>query len=333
MSALSKPYFHNESAAFAFVEGILWPQGPTCPKCGAVDRISAITPNPEKRVRYGLKKCGHCKGQFTVRMGTIFEESKLPMTKWLQAIFLMCSSKKGVSSHQLHRTLEVTYKTAWFLSHRIREAMRSGELDPFGSDGGIVEADETFIGHRKGAPVRQGIGHKMKVLSLLERNTGAKRSVVIENMRPDTIAAVVTANVSREAHLMTDEAGHYYRMGKDFARHTEVNHSKGEYVSRADPTIHTNTIEGSFSIFKRDMRGVYQHCAEKHLHRYLAEFDFRYSNRIALGVEDQKRAGRALQGVVGKRLTYRGGANQRPESPEAQRVRSAPAGVAKRNKK
>ena len=138
MSVLSRPYFHDEAAAFAFVEGIIWPQGPICPHCGGVERITAIKPNPEKRVRYGLKKCGQCKGQFTVRMGTIFEESKLPLTKWLQAIFLMCASKKGVSAHQLHRTLEVTYKTAWFLAHRIREAMRSGELAPFGSNGGAV---------------------------------------------------------------------------------------------------------------------------------------------------------------------------------------------------
>jgi transposase-like protein len=305
MSVLSQAQFHDEATAFAYVEAALWPNGPVCPHCGGFERISAIAPNPAKRVRIGLKFCGQCRKQFTVRMGTIFEESKLPMTKWLQAIFLMVSSKKGVSAHQLHRTLETTYKTAWFLAHRIREAMRSGDLAPFGSTGGMVEADETFIGHRKGAPVRAGIGHKMKVLSLLDRKTGAKRSVVIKNMNHSTIAAIVTANVAKEAHLMTDEAGHYYQLGKRFAAHSEVNHSKGEYVRRGEPTIHTNTIEGSFSIFKRGMRGIYQHCAEKHLHRYLAEFDFRYSNRVALGVDDTARADIALQGVVGKRLTYR----------------------------
>jgi len=152
MSVLSRPYFHDEQEAFRFVESIIWPQGPACPHCGAVDRIGSIAPKPEKRVRYGLRKCGHCKGQFTVRTGTIFEESKLPMTKWLQAIFLMTASKKGVSAHQLHRTLEVTYKTAWFLAHRIREAMRSGELAPFGSDGGAVEVDETYFARDPGSP-------------------------------------------------------------------------------------------------------------------------------------------------------------------------------------
>lgn len=153
MSVLSRPYFHDEQAAFDFVEGIIWPNGPVCPHCGGVDRITAIKPNPQKRIRFGLKRCGQCKGQFTVRMGTIFEESKLPMTKWLQAIFLMTASKKGVSAHQLHRTLEVQYKTAWFLAHRIREAKRSGELAPFGGEGGAVEVDETFIGHEPGKPV------------------------------------------------------------------------------------------------------------------------------------------------------------------------------------
>ena len=304
-SALSAPHFHDEAAAFAHVEALLWPQGPVCPHCGCTGRIGTVKPNAEKRVRMGLKRCGDCKKQFTVRIGTIFEESKLALHLWLQAMHLMCSSKKGISSHQLMRILGTTYRTAWFLSHRIREAMRSGDLVPFGQGGGMVEADETFIGNRKGTTPRQGIGHKMKVLSLLDRDTGAKRSVVIENMNHGTIAAVVLANVSREAHLMTDEAGHYYQMAHNFAAHSEVNHGKGEYVRIGEPTIHTNTIEGSFSIFKRGMRGVYQHCGEQHLHRYLAEFDFRYTNRIALGVDDQERATIALHGVVGRRLTYR----------------------------
>jgi transposase-like protein len=305
MSVLSAPHFHDEEAAFAKVEAAIWPNGPVCPHCGCTGRISAIKANPEKRVRYGLKKCGDCKKQFTVRMGTIFEESKLPLHIWLQAMHLMCASKKGVSAHQLHRVLEITYKSAWFLAHRIREAMRSGDLAPFGSTGGMVEVDETFIGHRKGAPIRQGIGHKMKVLSLLDRETGAKRSMVIESMSPKGIVAIVRANVAKEATLMTDEAGHYKDAAKGFVKHLSVNHGKGEYVSLADKTIHTNTIEGSFSIFKRGMRGVYQHCGEQHLHRYLAEFDFRYTNRVALGVDDTARANIALQGVMGKRLTYR----------------------------
>lgn len=305
MSVLSKPYFHDEEAAFRFVEGLIWSNGPVCPKCGGVDRIGAIKANPEKRVRYGLKKCGQCKSQFTVRMGTIFEESKLPLHKWLQAIYLMCSSKKGISAKQLERTLEVTYKTAWFLAHRIREAMRSGELAPFGQDGGAVEVDETYIGREPGKPVKRAFHHKMKVLSLVDRSTGQVRSVVVDNIRPATIAPIVLDNLHREARLMTDEAGHYLAVGREFAQHGVVRHGQDEYVSTDDRTIHTNTIEGYFSIFKRGMKGVYQHCSKKHLHRYLAEFDFRYSNRSALGCEDQDRAMRAVIGGVGKRLTYR----------------------------
>lgn len=306
MSVLSRPYFHDEQAAFDFVEAIIWPKGPICPHCGCTDHITAIKPNPAKRVRYGLKKCRDCLGQFTVRMGTIFEESKLPMTKWLQAIFLMTASKKGVSAHQLHRTLEVTYKTAWFLAHRIREAMRDGELAPFGGKGGFVEVDETFIGRKKGAPVRQGIGHKMMVLSLVDRDTGAKRSMVLPDYKPQTIADMVSANLAREAVLMTDEAGHFKRVGATVAGHFSVNHGNEEYGRWENGvSISTNIIEGSFSIFKRGMRGVYQHCGEQHLHRYLAEFDFRYTHRVATGYDDSTRAVKALEGVVGKRLTYR----------------------------
>jgi transposase-like protein len=308
MSILSQPQFHNEEAAFAFVEAELWPEGPICPHCGGVDRISVIKANPEKKIRAGLKFCGQCRKQFTVRVGTIFEDSHLPMTKWLQAIHLMCSSKKGVSAHQLHRTLETTYKTAWFLAHRIREAMRSGDLAPLGGGGGIVEVDETYIGRVKGQPVmRGGAVHKMKVLSLVDRSTGHARSFVMEDVNSKQIAATVSANMAAEAHLMTDQAIYYRRVGATFAAHSSVNHSVDEYV-RYTPTatIHTNTVEGFFSIFKRGMKGVYQHCGEQHLHRYLAEFDFRYSNRIANGVDDKMRAKKALKGVVGKRLTYRG---------------------------
>ncbi len=229
MIVLSKPYFHDEKAAFDFVEGIIWPQGPSCPKCRAVDRITAIKPNPEKRVRFGLKKCGHCKSQFTVRMGTIFEESKLPMTKWLQAIYLMSASKKGVSAHQLHRTLEVTYKTAWFLAHRIHEAMRSGDLAPFGSGGGVVEADETHIGRDPEEPLhRQGYSHKIKILSLLDRDTGAVQSRVMEFVNSKSITEIVSANLSHEARLMTDESPVYLRVGKTLAGHASTRHAKGE---------------------------------------------------------------------------------------------------------
>lgn len=309
MSVLSKPYFHNEAEAFRFVEGVIWTNGPVCPHCGCMGRISAIKPNIEKRVRIGLKKCGDCKKQFTVRIGTIFEETKLPMTKWLQAIFLMCSSKKGVSAHQLHRTLEVTYKTAWFLAHRIREAMRSGDLAPFGHGGGAVEVDETYIGfdpdyvQPEGKKVRTPA--KNKVVSLVDRSTGRVRSYVVDKVGVAEVAAILDANLSREAHLMTDEARVYTTLGWNFAAHGTVQHARDEYVSRLDPRVHTQTIEGYFSIFKRGMRGVYQHASKKHLHRYMAEFDFRYSERQANGVSDQARFGKALEGVVGKRLTYR----------------------------
>lgn len=315
MSVLSKPYFHDEAAAFEFVEGIIWGSEPSCPHCGVIGRAYALKnvrskpskKNPEGVIRHGLKKCGACRKQFTVRKGTIFEESHLELHKWLQAIYLMCASKKGVSALQLQRTLEVQYKTAWFLAHRIREAMRSGDLTPFGMGGGMVEADETFIGREPGVPVGQGAAHKMKVLALVDRASGASRAVVIDNWKLHSIAPILEANLSREAHLMTDDAAHYRYIGWNFAAHSSVNHSGGEYVRKGEPAIHTNTIEGYFSIFKRGMRGVYQHCAKKHLHRYLAEFDFRYSNRSALGCEDQERMARAVASVVGKRLTYRGG--------------------------
>ena len=305
MSVLSQAQFHDEAAAFAFVEAIIWPQGPVCPHCGGFERISAIKPNPEKKIRIGLKFCGQCRKQFTVRVGSIFEDSHLPMTKWLQAIYLMCSSKKGVSSHQLMRTLETTYKTAWFLTHRIREAMRSGDLAPFGAGGGDVEVDETFIGREPGVPVKRAFHHKLKVLTLVDRDTKQARSVVVDDLRPETLGPILAANIAREARLVTDEARVYGKLGREFAAHATVNHQRDEYVSKADPTVFTNTVEGYFSIFKRGMKGVYQHCGKQHLHRYLAEFDFRYSNRVALGIGDVARADILLAGVVGKRLTYR----------------------------
>ena len=304
MSVLSRPQFHSEAAAYAFVEAELWPEGPTCPHCGGCERISAIKPNPEKKIRIGLKFCGQCRRQFTVKVGTIFEDSHLPMTKWLQAIYLMTASKKGVSAHQLHRTLEITYKTAWFLEHRIREAMASGDLTAFGSGGGIVEVDETFIGRIKGAPKRRAFHHKMKVLALIDRDSGQARTMVVDEVTAKTIMPIVKANVAREAILMTDESGVYRSADKHFAGHGTTNHGAGEYVDAEIPQIHSNTVEGYFSIFKRGMKGVYQHCGEQHLHRYLAEFEFRYNNREALGCNDSDRATTALRGVVGKRLTY-----------------------------
>jgi transposase-like protein len=309
MSVLSKAYFHDEEAAFAHLEAVLWPNGPHCPHCGGVDRIGKIKANPAKRVRYGLHKCGDCGKQFTVKVGTVFEHGRIPLHKFLQAVHLLCSSKKGISAHQLHRVLEVQYKTAWFLAHRIREAMRSGDLSPMGGPGQPVEADETFIGRLAGMPKRHPNGRgggnsaiKNTVLTLVERG-GRARSFHIESHTVGQIVPIVRANIKREARFMTDQGIHYRAVGKEFAEHGSVNHGRDEYV-RGD--IHTNTVEGYYSIFKRGMKGVYQHCSEKHLHRYLAEFDFRYSNRSALGIEDQERSGLALEGMKGKRLTYRG---------------------------
>ena len=305
MSVLSAPHFHNEEAAFAKLESVVWPNGPVCPHCGETKKVYAIKPNPEKRVRIGLKKCGKCRKQFTVKVGTVFEHGRVPLHKFLQAVYLMCASKKGVSAKQLERTLEVTYKTAWFMAHRIREAMRSGDLDiPFGSGGGAVESDETFIGKEPGvAKKRGGYHHKMKVLTLIDRDTKQARSCVVDDLKPATLTPILNENIAKEARLMTDEARHYDPVGKSFAEHETVHHGRDEYV-RGDVT--TNTVESYFSVFKRGMRGVYQHCGKQHLHRYLAEFDFRYNNRESKGVNDGERTDAALRGVVGKRLKYLG---------------------------
>jgi transposase-like protein len=297
-AVLSAPHYHNEDAAFAYVERHVWPNGPVCPHCGGVERISKMRGSATRK---GLYKCYQCRRQFTVRIGTIFEASHVPLHIWLQAIFFVAGSKKGISSNQLHRTLGVTLKTAWFMSHRIREAMRDGSLAPLGGEGKFVEVDETYIGHIKSKPIAKAFHHKMKVLSLVERG-GKSRSLVIDRIGPNALVPIVKANLERETHVMTDEAHSYRYLAHHFAAHSHVNHRRGEYVR---DEAFTNTVEGFFSIFKRGMRGVYQFCGEKHLHRYLAEFDFRYSNRVALGCNDEERASRLLAGVVGKRLTYR----------------------------
>jgi transposase-like protein len=302
MSVLSHPRFNDEHAAYEWVEARLWPNGPVCPHCGATDRIRPLM---GKSTRIGVKKCYHCYKPFTVKVGTIFEDSHVPMFKWLQAFHLMCSSKKGISSNQLHRILEVSLKTAWFMSHRLREAMRDGSLGPLGGGGKVVEADETFIGRKKGVPTpKGGPSHKHAVLALVERG-GKARSVHLDEVTKAEVGKLVRENIDRESRFMTDEDRHYREVGKEFAEHGHVRHALGEYVGREDRTIHTNTVEGFFGLFKRGMKGIYQHCAEKHLHRYLAEFDFRYNHRVALGVDDAMRAEAALLGVVGKRLTYR----------------------------
>lgn len=317
MSVLSKPYMHDEAAAFAHVESIIWPEGPVCPHCGVVDRAYHLTgvrskpskKNPEGVERHGLWKCRECRKQFTVRKGTIFEESHIPMHKWLQAIHLMVSSKKGISAHQLHRVLEITHKSAWFMAHRIRECMRDGALAPFGGNGGAVEVDETFIGKEPGvtkAKNARGGSHKMKVLTLVDRDTKRAKSVVVDDLKKSTLVPILRENIAKEAFVLTDDARQYQGLAAspDFAGHDWVNHSAGEYVRREDREVHTNTVEGFYSIFKRGMKGVYQHCAKKHLHRYAAEFDFRYNNRVAKNVGDLARADILLQTVIGRRLMY-----------------------------
>ena len=306
MSVLSKPYFHDEAAAFAHLESVLWPEGPACPHCGSISGRHYDL----RKTRVGLRKCSDCRKQFTVKVGTVFESAHIPLHKMLQAVYLMTASKKGISAHQIHRVLEITYKSAWFLAHRIREAMRSGDLSPMGGAGGIVEVDETFIGNDrtikpKGEKKGRGYHHKHKVLSLVDRESGQARSMVVESLAAKDLTPILRENIAKEARVMTDEAGQYHHLGKHFAEHGFTRHGQGEYVSKDNRTVHTNTIEGYFSIFKRGMKGVYQHCGKQHLHRYLAEFDFRYNNRSALGVEDCQRHENALNGIVGKRLTYR----------------------------
>jgi len=310
MSVLSSPYFHDEAVAFAKLESIVWPDGVVCPHCGGMDRVNRLEGVKDKkgRVRPGLWKCYHCRKQFTVRVGTIFESSHVPLHKWFQCAYLMISSKKGISARQLHRTLEVAYKTAWFMCHRLREAMRSGEFDVMGGDSGIVEVDETFIGNDRTVKPKytkkgRGYAHKHKVLTLVDRETGKARSMVVDDLKAKTLVPILKDNIDREAKVVTDEAGQYKHMAREFI-HGFVRHGQGEYVSRKTPEIHTNTIEGYFSIFKRGMKGVYQHCAKRQLHRYLAEFDFRYNNREANGFSDADRFENVLGGIVGKRLQY-----------------------------
>jgi transposase-like protein len=305
MSVLDRNYFKTEKAAFAHLESVLWPDGPICPHCGVIGKSGRLQGVKRKdgSIRPGLWKCysKECRKQFTVRVGTVFESAHIPLHKMLQAVHLMTSSKKGISAHQLHRTLEVDYKSAWFLAHRIREAMRDGSLAPMGGEGKAVEVDETYIGRLEGHEKARGGAHKNIVLTLVERG-GSARSFHIDNASVASIVPLVRTNLRRESDLMTDKAQHYKAVGHEFASHGSVDHSEYEWA-RGD--VHTNTVEGFYSIFKRGMKGVYQHCAEKHLHRYLAEFDFRYSNRVRLGVDDTMRATKALQGIVGKRLTYR----------------------------
>jgi transposase-like protein len=300
---LSDPIFHDDNAARSYMEAQRWADGVVCPHCGGVEKCKRLE---GANHRPGLFQCGDCRKQFTVTVGTIFERSKVSLSKWMLATHLMASSKKGMSAHQLHRSIGVTYKTAWFMWHRIREAMSGDAPAGFGSGGGVVEVDETFIGREPGKEVKRGVGHKMKVLTLVDRTTGKAKSVVVDDLKVSTLLPILKANIAKEATIHTDEAMQYDNLHQHFAAHASVNHGAEEYV-RGDVT--TNTVEGYFSIVKRGMKGVYQHCGKQHLHRYAAEFAFRYSNRAANGVEDTERAALIVKGAEGKRLTYR-----RPDS-------------------
>jgi len=313
MTNLTAPRFTDADAAREHLEALHWPNGPVCPHCGGVDvkrlpaqRGKPSKKNPEGAIRSGVIQCNACRQQFTVTVNTVFSDSKVPLNKWLLAVHLLTSSKKGISAHQLHRMLGVTYKTAWFMAHRIREAMiPEGNEPPMGSGGGTVEVDETFIGRVPGNS-RMAIHNMNKVISLVDRTTGRATSVVFTgNFSHKSVGPILAQHMAKDAKLMTDEAHHYKTIGAAYAGHDFVNHAKKEYVRKGDATIHTNTIEGFFGIFKRGMKGIYQHCGSQHLQRYLREFDFRYTYRSANGIEDDQRAEIALKGIAGKRLTYR----------------------------
>ncbi len=310
MCDLTNPIFTDVDAAREHLESVVWPDGPVCPHCGCVDQISKVE-GRKKSHRPGLYYCNDCGGQFTVTVGTLYERSKVPLNKWLLATHLMASSKKGISAHQIHRQLGVTYKTAWFMCHRIREGMRDDAPSALGGGGKVVEADETYQGRietprtktTSGRPfIKSGkAAQKRPIVSLVERG-GRVRSFHVAVANKASVTEIVRSNVSRETRLHTDESNLYKGSDEHFASHETVRHTAKEWA-RGD--VNTNTVEGYFSIFKRGMKGVYQHCKEKHLHRYLAEFDFRYNNRTALGVNDAQRALKALEGIKGKRLTYR----------------------------
>ena len=311
-NAFVAPHFQTPELAREWLERTRWPEGPVCSHCGTIGHAY-------KTKKPGWYRCAEkeCRKDFTVTTGTVMERSHIPLNKWLMGFYMMSASKKGISAHQLHRALNVDYKTAWFMCHRIREAMRDDDPakgGPLGGDGKIVEADETYFGRneevrplktpRSTPYLKTGWKNKGKtraIVALVERG-GSLRSFHVAHADKDTVSKIVTDNVARETRLHTDESRLYTGADQYFAGHETVKHSIGEYV-RGD--IHTNTIEGAFSIFKRGMKGVYQHCKEKHLHRYLAEFDFRYNHRVGLGCSDIDRTIAAVKGVEGKRLTYR----------------------------
>jgi transposase-like protein len=326
MFELTNPVYCDADKARDYLEAIQWPNGPVCPHCGNVDQATIAKVQGKKQShRAGLYYCNACKDQFTVTVGTVFERSHIPLNKWILASHLMAASKKGVSAHQLMRTLGLTYKSAWFMAHRLREAMKAdpAKTGPMGGSGKIIEADETYIGrkedqtpskHRQGRPyIKRKPGHiRRTVVALVERG-GTVRSFHVDTATKESVRDILVNHADPRSTLFTDESRLYTEVGKGFAFHDTVHHAAGEYARGA---VHSNTIENVFSVFKRGMIGTYQHCGEVHLHRYLAEFDFRYNRRSALGIEDQERTEDLLRGAVGKRLTYRriGRAQETPKA-------------------
>ncbi|MBN8958924.1 MAG: IS1595 family transposase [Rhizobiales bacterium] len=302
---LSDPIFHNDDAARAHLEAIRWPEGPFCPHCGNSDQ-SRIRKLAGKSTRPGLHQCNECREHFTVTVGTVMERSKIPLHKWVAAFHLMNASKKGMSAHQLHRMLGITYKSAWFLAHRVREAMADTDTTPMGGEGQSIQADETYYGNSKRAKsYKKGHRHKNKVVALVEPQ-GRVRAFKVEKANMETVREILVTNAHRASELHTDESPLYTQVGKEFAAHKTVEHGwnqRGYYVGSDGQT--TNNVENFFGIFKRGMKGVYHFCSEQHLQRYLNEFSFRYSNRSGLGVNDGERAALAIKNAAGKRLTYR----------------------------
>ena len=303
MCDLTAAIYNDAEAARAHLESIRWPNGPHCPHCGEADNVKLLE---GKSHRPGLHKCYSCKGHFTVTVGTVFERCRIPLNKWVLAAHLFASSKKGISAHQIHRTLGITYKSAWFMLHRLREAAAESNNTPIGGPGKTVEVDETFIGNDrsvkpKGQKKGRGYHHKYKVLTLVERG-GKARSFHVPSVSAKTLRPILDEQLDKTSIVYTDEAGQYTQTTKPmFKKHDYVVHGANEYV-RGD--IHTNSIEGYFSIFKRGMKGLYQHCSKSHLKRYVAEFDFRYDHRVKLGFNDSERAEMLLAGIAGKRLQY-----------------------------
>lgn len=294
MSDLQNPIFHDETKARQWLEGHLWPDGPVCPHCGAVE----VTALHGKAHRPGLYQCNGCREQFTVTVGTLYERSKIPLSKWLMATYLLSASKKGMSTRQLSRMLGVSVKSTWFMMHRIREAMRE-HSGPLGGSNKVVEADETYVGGKARNKAFGDPPPKEPVIALVERD-GSVRSFHLETVSRETLRPILYTQIDRASYLMTDEAPVYKHHGKQFSGHGSVNHSIKQYVRGG--FWHTNTVENYFSIFKRGITGNYQWVSAKHLKRYLGEFDFRYNTRHAT---DMERAVKASKGIQGKRLTYR----------------------------